>query len=48
MFIVQKMTIFADVTYADIVHSDLDHRIVSKKDFQTRFSGQKHLFSWHL
>ena len=30
------------------LHSDLDHRIVSKKVFQTSFSGQKHLFTWHL
>ena len=42
------MTIFADVTYADIVHSDLDHRIVSKKDFQTSFLGQEYLIAGHL
>ena len=24
-------------------HSDLDYRIVSKKDFQTSFLGQEHL-----
>ena len=30
------------------VHTDLDCRIVSKKDFQTSFLGQKHLIAWHL
>ena len=29
-------------------HSDLDCRIVSKKDFQTSVLGQEHLIAWHL
>ena len=29
-------------------HSDLDCRIVSKKDFQTSFIGQEHLVVWYL
>ena len=30
------------------IHTDLKDEIVFKKDFQTSFSGQKHLFSWLL
>ena len=29
-------------------HSDLDWRIVSKKDFQTSFLGQEHLIVWYI
>ena len=34
--------------YVLAAHSDLDFRIVSKKDFQTSFWGQGHLIAWHL
>ena len=30
------------------MHSDLDCRIVSKKDFKTSFLGQEYLIAWHL
>ena len=29
-------------------HTDMDCRIVSKKDFQASFLGQGHLIAWHL
>ena len=42
---VTSLTLEAFVTPFLTQHSDLDYRIVSKKDFQTSFLGQEHLIA---